>query len=55
MIQPTPEQRAEMAAFIDAKQPGLLDELGIERDDHATSDVPDEWQGLPDYLLDDLT
>jgi hypothetical protein len=32
MIRPTPEQRAEMAAFIDAKEPGLLDELGIDRD-----------------------
>lgn len=31
MIRPTPEQRAEMAAFVDAKQPGLLDDLGIER------------------------
>jgi hypothetical protein len=30
-ISPTPEQRAEMAAFIDAKQPGLLDDLGIQR------------------------
>jgi hypothetical protein len=28
---PTSEQRAQMAAYIDAKQPGLLDELGIER------------------------
>ncbi len=32
MIRPTPEQRAEMAAYIDAKQPGLLDDLGIKRD-----------------------
>lgn len=28
---PTPEQRAEMAAHIDATEPGLLDDLGIER------------------------
>jgi hypothetical protein len=31
MMRPTPERRAEMAAFIDAKQPGLLDYLGIPR------------------------
>lgn len=28
----TPEQRAEMIAFVDEKQPGLLDELGIPRE-----------------------
>jgi hypothetical protein len=28
---PTSQQRAQMAAFIDAKQPGLLDDLGIQR------------------------
>lgn len=32
-IRPTPEQRAEMAACIDAQEPGLLDELGIPRDE----------------------
>lgn len=26
----------------------------MSNNDHATSDVPDEWQGLPDYLLDEL-
>ena len=29
---PTPQQRAEMAAYIDATEPGWLDELGISRD-----------------------
>ena len=32
VIRPTPQQRAEMAAYIDATQPGWLDELGIERE-----------------------
>lgn len=32
VARPTPEQRAQMAAFIDAKQPGLLDDLGIPRE-----------------------
>lgn len=31
MIRPTPAQRAEMAAYIDTTEPGLLDDLGIER------------------------
>lgn len=26
----------------------------VGRNEHATSNVPDEWQGLPDYILDDL-
>lgn len=26
----------------------------VGREDHATSDVPEEWQGLPDYVLDDM-
>lgn len=30
-IKITPEQRAEMAAYVDAQQPGLLDDLGIPR------------------------
>jgi len=33
MTKPTPEQRAEMAAYIDAKQPGLLDDLDIPREE----------------------
>ena len=31
IVRPTPEQRAEMAAYIDATQPGLLEDLGISR------------------------
>ena len=26
----------------------------MDDDEHATSNVPEEWQGLPDYVLDDL-
>jgi hypothetical protein len=26
----------------------------MDNDEHATSNVPEEWQGLPDYLLDEL-
>lgn len=26
-VRPTPEQRAEMAAYIDATEPGLLDDI----------------------------
>lgn len=36
MIKPTREQRAEMAAFIDAREPGWLDELGISRHDYCS-------------------
>lgn len=25
-----------------------------DNDEHATSNVPEEWQGLPDYLLDEM-
>ena len=34
----------------------MSDQTDLVTDDgeHATSDVPDEWQGLPDYLLDEL-
>lgn len=31
VVRPTPQQRAEMAAFIDYKEPGLLDDLGVSR------------------------
>lgn len=31
VIPPTPAQRAEMAAYIDATDPGLLDDLGVPR------------------------
>jgi hypothetical protein len=40
-LNPTPEQRAEMAAYIDAKEPGLLDDLGI-----AQVNDPDTERGL---------
>lgn len=30
---PTAKQRAEMQAYIDKKQPGLLDELGVPRNE----------------------
>jgi len=23
-------------------------------DEHATSNAPEEWQGLPDYILDEM-
>ncbi|ORA24875.1 hypothetical protein [Mycobacterium aquaticum] len=26
----------------------------VDDQQHATSDVPEEWQGLPDYLIDEL-
>lgn len=44
---PTPEQRAEMAEYIDAKQPGLLDDLGIER--VYTGHLDDTAQAAIDY------
>lgn len=37
MTQPTPEQRAEMAAYVDEHQPGLLDDLGISRTESPDS------------------
>lgn len=46
-IEPTPEQRAEMAAYIDRTEPGLLDELGIPRvtdRERAASDQPNRRQ-----------
>lgn len=32
LLRPTPEQRAEMAAYVDEQEPGLLDALGIQRE-----------------------
>lgn len=50
MIRPTPEQRAEMAEYIDAKQPGLLDDLGIKRETSAEQQARDllERYGVED-------
>jgi len=31
VLRPTRKQRAEMEAFVDMTQPGLIDELGITR------------------------
>lgn len=41
---PTEAQRAQMAAYIDEKQPGLLDDLGIPRTEpeHNTTSAPPE-------------
>lgn len=35
IIRPTPEQRAEMAAYVEEQEPGLLAELGISSLDWA--------------------
>lgn len=37
-IRPTPKQRAEMAAYIDAREPDWLDELGIDRANEAADE-----------------
>jgi hypothetical protein len=46
-VRPTPEQRAEMAAFIDDKQPGLLDDLGISRADNDRCQKPSTKLSAP--------
>lgn len=46
VVRPTPEQRAEMAAYIDAKEPGLLDDLGISR--RSGRDARCDQHGWPD-------
>lgn len=35
VIRPTPEQRAQMAAYIERTQPGLLEELGMSPSPHG--------------------
>jgi uncharacterized protein YegP (UPF0339 family) len=48
VARPTSEQRAEMAAYVDKQEPGLLDDLGISREPNCTcKDSDTAWMDCP--------
>jgi transcriptional regulator with XRE-family HTH domain len=54
------EQLVRVRVYRKLTQQNVADHMGTSRsavsrfENDATSNVPEEWQGLPDYLLDEL-